>query len=157
MEGDLDTTCSLWLEVDVGRVLVQPDAHSVKFCLEQCSLLSSLRCVKNHKNHITRLVVVSKACPVRRILATISEKARQTNLRRRNNLPTTTLALRSALNNTRQIEDLNLGTSILEHTGDGCERGERVRGDFRLGLRDLGQEGRFSDGRETHQGDAGIA
>lgn len=72
-----------------------------------------------------------------------------TYLRSRDNLPTTTLALRSALDDTRQIENLDLRTSILEHTRNGSERGERVGCNFGLGLGDLRKESRFTDRGEA--------
>lgn len=71
-------------------------------------------------------------------------------LRSRNDLPTTTLALRSALNDTRQIENLNFSTSILEYTRNGSERGERVGCNFGLGLGDFRKESRFADRGEAN-------
>lgn len=70
-------------------------------------------------------------------------------LRCRDDLSTTALALRSALNDTRQIENLNFRTSILEHTRNGSERGERVGCNFGLGLGDLRKESRFTNRGEA--------
>jgi len=70
---------------------------------------------------------------------------------RRDNLATTSLALGSTFDNTRQIQNLDLGTAILQDTGNGSQRGEGVGGSLALGLGDLRQESRLSDGREANQ------
>lgn len=70
--------------------------------------------------------------------------AKETYLRSRNNLSTTSLTLRSTLNDTRQIQNLDLGTAILQYARDGSQGGERVRCRLTLGLSDLGQECRLS-------------
>jgi len=57
---------------------------------------------------------------------------------RTNDLPSTTLALSRTLDNTGQIQDLDLSTTILQHTGNGREGSESVRSNFRLCLCDFG-------------------
>lgn len=76
----------------------------------------------------------------------------KTYLRCRNNLTTTTLTLRGTLDNTGQIQNLNLSTAILQDTGDSSQRGEAVRCSLTLGFRDLREESRLSDGWESDQG-----
>lgn len=80
-----------------------------------------------------------------------------THLRRRNDLTTTTLTLRSTLDNTRQIQNLNLSTAILQNTGNSRQRGEAVRSSLTLGFRNLGEESRLSDGRESDECYTGIS
>ncbi|KAG8424579.1 hypothetical protein J3458_001356 [Metarhizium acridum] len=52
-------------------------------------------------------------------------------------LTATTFALGGSLDDSRQIEELNLCAAIFENTRDGCECGERVRGNFRSRLGDF--------------------
>lgn len=80
----------------------------------------------------------------------------KTYLRCRNNLTTTTLTLRGTLDNTGQIQNLNLSTAILQDTGDSSQRGEAVRCSLTLGFRDLREESGLSDGRESDQCYTGI-
>ncbi|GFF22097.1 hypothetical protein IFM46972_00119 [Aspergillus udagawae] len=75
----------------------------------------------------------------------------------RDDLSSSPLTLSSTFNDTRKIKNLDLRTAILQHTGDGRERREGVRGSLAPGLGDLGQERRFSHGRETDKSNSGIA
>lgn len=86
-----------------------------------------------------------------------SQKSAGTHLRCRDDLSSSPFTLSSTFNDTRKIQNLDLRTAILQHTGNGSERSERVRGSLAPGLGDLGQERRFSDGRETDKCDTGIA
>lgn len=58
-----------------------------------------------------------------------------------NDLTSTALALGGTLNDTRQIENLNLSAAILQHTGNRCQGGESIGSNLALRLGDLGQEG----------------
>ena len=75
----------------------------------------------------------------------------------RNNLTTTTLTLGRTLDDTGQIQNLDLGTAVLQHTGNGSQSGERVGCGLTLGLGDLGKESRFTDGWEADQCDSCVA
>ena len=78
-------------------------------------------------------------------------------LRSRDDLPPSPLTLRSPLDDTRQIQNLDLGAPILQHTRDSRQRGERVGCGFGLGPRDLAQEGGLSDGGKPNQGHSRVA
>jgi len=111
---------------------IQSNPHSFQLGLQQPPLLRLLRRIQNHANHITRL-------------------------RGRNDLPSSPLTLRSSLNNTRQIENLDLSPTILEHARNRRQSGERVRRDNRLRLGDFGEESGLSDRGEADERDAGVA
>lgn len=85
LECDFHTSCSLRLEVDVWRVLVQSNAHGIQFSLEKCSLLSSLGRVENHHDHVTCLGLSVESFQ-------FLEGERNTNLRSRDDLPTAALS-----------------------------------------------------------------
>lgn len=63
----------------------------------------------------------------------------------RNDLSTSTFTFGSTLNNTRQVENLNLCASIVKHTRDSRECRERVCSNLTLRPRDFRQKRRFSD------------
>jgi hypothetical protein len=48
-----------------------------------------------------------------------------------NDLTTTTLTILGTLNNSRKIENLNLGTVVLDLSGDGSQGCELVSGSYR--------------------------
>uniref|UniRef100_A0A182IKF5 Uncharacterized protein n=1 Tax=Anopheles atroparvus TaxID=41427 RepID=A0A182IKF5_ANOAO len=75
----------------------------------------------------------------------------------RNHLPTATLALGGPLDDTGQIEQLYVGTLVLDHTRDAGERRELVVGRFALGFGERRQQRRLADRRKPDQGDTGIA
>jgi len=134
------------------RVPVKPNANSIQFSLQQSSLLSTFRSIKDHQNQITRLPSsANDPNPINQNQKK-KEKEKKTNLSGRNNLPPTSLPLSSTLNDTRQIQNLDLSTPILQHTRDSRERGKRVRRGFTLSLGDFGQESGFTDGGETDEG-----
>ena len=81
----------------------------------------------------------------------------RTHLCRRDDLPSTALALRGTLDDTGQIQHLDFRAAVFEHAGYGREGGEGVRRDFTLGLGDLGQERGFADGREADERDTRVA
>lgn len=72
-------------------------------------------------------------------------------------MSTTALALRGTFDDTGQIQDLNLCAAILENTRNGCQGGKRVGRGLTLGLGDLGQESRLSDGWKPNQRYTGIS
>ena len=103
-------------ERSIRRFPVQPNPHSFQLRLQKRPLLRLLRSIQNHQDQIARL-------------------------RGTNDLPPSPLPLRCPLNNTRQIQDLNLRTAILEYSRDGGESGEGVGCYFGLGFGDFGKEG----------------
>jgi hypothetical protein len=80
--------------IDLRWVAVQPDTHSFQFSLQQPSLFRLLGSIENHADQVTRLCCT-------------------------NDLSSSSLALSRTLDDTGQIEDLDLSTTILEHTRDG--------------------------------------
>lgn len=98
---DGNTTLILLLEDDVGRLLVDTDSEALQFILDDSLVNQWLVHVQNDENKV--------AC-----------------FGHRNNLSTTTLAIFGTLNNTRKIENLNLGTVVHNLTGDSCEGCELV-------------------------------
>lgn len=117
---------------NVRGFTIQPDTHCFQLRFQQCTLLSPFRGVENHQDQIARL-------------------------RGGDHLSPSPFALRGTLDDTGKIQDLDLRTAILQHAGDGGQRGERVRRDFAPGLGDFGQECRLSDRWETHERHTGIA
>ena len=111
---------------------IQSNPHSLQLGLQQPPLLRLLRRIQDHQDQITRLG-------------------------RRDDLSTSTLTLGSTLDDTRQIQDLNLRTSILQYTRDSGKSSEGVSGDFRFRLGDFGEEGRLSDRRKANQGNSCVA
>lgn len=102
----------VWVGGNVRRTSVQSDTDRLEFRLEKRPLLGALGRVQHHEDEIARLGG-------------------------RNDLATAALALGGALDDTRQIEQLNLGAAVLEHTGNGRQRREGVRGGLGLGLGDF--------------------
>ena len=92
----------------------------------------ALRGVQHHKDHVSRA----------------SD---------RNDLSTTTFALRSALDDTGQIEQLYLGALVLDHTRHTGQGRELVSSDFALGVGDRGKQSGLADGRKADEGDTGVA
>eukprot|EP00166_Cyanidium_caldarium_P005988 ctg_769.g371 len=66
-------------------------------------------------------------------------------------------SLLGALDDTRQVDQLNLGAAVIDIGGYGGERGKLVRGHFAFGLGELAEQGRFAHGRETDHAYARIA
>lgn len=94
---------------------VQPDSHSLEFRLQQRPLFGALGGIEHHENQVARL-----CC--------------------RDDLPPSAFAFGRTLDDPWQIEQLDLGATILEDTGDSCEGGEGIRGYLGLGFRDFGEE-----------------
>lgn len=84
-------------------------------------------------------------------------KVLYTNLGCRNDLSTSSFALRSAFNDPRKIQDLDFGASILKDTRDGRKGCKGISCDFALGLCDLRKESRLSDRRKSNEGYPCIA
>ena len=99
--GDGNTTLVLLLEQNVGGRLVAPNTKSFQFVLDDTLVNQWLVHVKDNEDKVASL----SHC---------------------NNLSTTTLSVFGTLNNTRKIENLNLGTVIHDLTGNSCEGCELV-------------------------------
>lgn len=67
-------------------------------------------------------------------------------------LPSPTLALCSTLNDTRQIEKLDLGIVVVDDTRDACKGGELISSCLRLGAGKLVQKRRLSHRWEACKG-----
>ena len=98
---DGDTTLVLLLEHNVGRLLIDANTKALQFVLDDSLVNQWLVHVKNDENEVA-------------------------SLGHRNNLSTTTLAVFGTLNNTWEIENLNLGAIVHHLTGDSCEGCELV-------------------------------
>lgn len=73
------------------------------------------------------------------------------NLGSRDNLSSSAFALGCAFDDTRKIQDLDLGASIFEHTRDSRKGGKRVSCDFALRLGDFGEKGGLSNRGKSHE------
>jgi hypothetical protein len=82
-------------------VLVQPDTDCEEFSFEQTPLLGLLCCIQDHANQIT-------------------------SLRSTDDLAPATLAFCGTFDDTGKIEDLDLGTTVLEYTGNGSQGSESI-------------------------------
>lgn len=94
--GDADTTLFLLLEMNVWRRFVDSDSESFKFGFDNALVGKRLVDVENDENQMASL------CDG-------------------DDLTTTTFAVLCSLDDTRQIEDLNLCAIVLDLSGDGCE------------------------------------
>ncbi|KAI3481758.1 hypothetical protein L1887_55605 [Cichorium endivia] len=130
--GDDDASGVLLAEDDVWLGLVEADADGLELLLEQRTVGVWLCGVEHDDDHVC-------------------------GLGDGDDLATSTLALGSAFDDTGQIEDLDLGTLVLEHAWLTCERGELVGCGFGFRVGDLGEEARLSDRGEADQGDTCIA
>jgi hypothetical protein len=75
----------------------------------------------------------------------------------RDDLASATTALRGALDDPGQVEELDARALVLDHARDRGERGELVCGGLGLGVRGLGEERALADGGEADQRDARVA
>lgn len=64
-------------------------------------------------------------------------------------LPSSALALCCSLNDTGQIQQLDLGVVVVDDTRDACQRGELIRSCLRVCACELGQQGGLSNRGET--------
>ena len=71
-------------------------------------------------------------------------------------LPPASLSAGRVLDQTGHVQDLDLGVVVLHDPWDDVEGGEVVGADLGLGTGELVQEGGFTDGRESDQGDGGV-
>lgn len=128
----LNTPGLLRLEINIRRLPIQSNPDRLQFRLQQRPLLRPLRRIQNHHNQVTRLG-------------------------RTNHLSPPPLALRSPLNNPRQIQNLNLRTTILKHARYRRQRRERIRRHFTFRFCDFRQKRRFANGWEADESDARVA
>lgn len=94
--GDTDTTRLSLLEVYIRRRPVQPHAHCFQLSCQDLLMCPRFSSVQNHQQQICRLA-------------------------HGNDLTTTTFTLRGTLNNTWQIQELNLGVVVVNDTRNTCQ------------------------------------
>lgn len=97
--GDGNTTLVLLLENDVGRLLVDSDSKTLQFGFDDLLVDQGLVDVEHDENEVASF----GHC---------------------NDLSTTTLTVLRTLNDTRKIENLDLGSVVHDlsgHGGQGCE------------------------------------
>lgn len=120
------------VDADARRALVELDTVTAELVLEYAQQRQRLAPVEHHKD----------------------ERARP---RDRNDLLTAPNAVRSALEDARQVEDLYLRAVDRYDAGNGRQRCELVRGDLRTRARERVEERRLADGREPEEADARVA
>ena len=118
--GNGDTATVLPLQLDGGLFLVETDAEAFKLTLNDSLVSHGLLAVKHDQNE--------------------SAGASHTN-----DLFTTTFTVLGTFDNTWQIEQLDLGATIVVHTRDTCQGCKLVICRFRERARQLGQECRLAD------------
>lgn len=94
--GDIDSSLVLLFEVDVWRLLVDPDTEAFKLALDNAFVRERLVNVEYDEYQIT-------------------------SLRDSNDLPTAAFAILGSLNNTRQIEHLNLCAVVYDLSRHCCK------------------------------------
>lgn len=102
-------TSNVYLEVNVGLFSVEADADRFEFFFEQLALDVALGGVEHHQHQVGRA-------------------------RHGDDLLAATLALRRALDNSGKIEQLDVGTLVLDDTRDARQRRELVRSALALRL-----------------------
>lgn len=103
--GDVHATFVFLLEDDVRWLLVDSDAETFEFSLNNSFFRQRLVDVQDDEDEMARL-------------------------RHRDDLTTSTFAILCSLNDTWQIEHLNGSTIILNLAGNSCQRGELVRSSY---------------------------
>lgn len=98
---DGNTTLILLPEHNVGGLLINTDAKALQLVLDYSLVNQRLVHIKDDENEVAGL----GDC---------------------NNLSTTTFSVFGTFNNTRKIENLNLGTIVQHLTGNSCEGCELV-------------------------------
>lgn len=98
--GDIETAALLPFERDVWWCLVQADAEALQFVLDDFLVRQWFQDVEDDENQLCRP-------------------------RGGNDLFSSTLAVLGALNDTRQIQYLNLGTFVVEHARN-CRQGGKL-------------------------------
>mmetsp|Transcript_8907 Transcript_8907/g.21477 ORF Transcript_8907/g.21477 Transcript_8907/m.21477 type:complete len:326 (+) Transcript_8907:385-1362(+) len=129
---EVDAARFLDLEVDVGRVLVQAYAHRLELSRQDLFMAGALGCVEDHEDEVGALC-------------------------HGDDLPTAAFALGGALDDSRKVEQLDLGVVVVDDPGDASERRELVGRGLGLCPGELGQQRRLADGREANEGHAPVA
>eukprot|EP01139_Manchomonas_bermudensis_P010142 Amastigsp_a340011_380.p2 type:complete len:325 gc:universal Amastigsp_a340011_380:300-1274(+) len=121
---ELDASALLELDRDVRRRSVETDADRLELGLEKTPLSVAFGRVHHDQNEIRGPGHADDLAP-------------------------TAFALRRALNDPGQIEELNLRPCVVNHAGDACQRRELVRGNLRLGGGHFREQSRLA-----HRGEA---
>lgn len=103
----VDSAFVLLLEVDVGWLLVEPQAETFQLVFQQLLVMQRLQHIQHHEDQ----VACSSHC---------------------DDLPTSTLAVFGALDDSRQIQQLDLRAFVFDTAGDGRQRCELVSRHFRV-------------------------
>eukprot|EP00962_Isochrysis_galbana_P030560 scaffold9920_cov122-Isochrysis_galbana.AAC.1 len=77
--------------------------------------------------------------------------------RRHAHLPPPALALGGALDDSRQVQQLDPAVLVVDHARDAGERGELIRRGLRLGAGEGGQDGRLAHRREADERNPRVA
>eukprot|EP00968_Pinguiococcus_pyrenoidosus_P000367 scaffold24_cov245-Pinguiococcus_pyrenoidosus.AAC.19 len=130
--GVAQAAAILELERDIRRRLVQPDAEAIQLMLDLELMTHGLGRVQHDEDEVARS-------------------------RRADDLATSALAVSRALDDPRQVQDLDLRAAIVQGARDGRQRGELVSG--RLGERagEGRHERRLAHRGESHQSHARVA
>lgn len=128
---DVDSALILALDDNVWRLLVEPQAKAFQLVLDLATVCQRLDDIKHDQN--------------------ASARAGDTD-----DLSTATLAVLGPLNNSRQIEQLDVGALVVVDTRDASERCELVVSGFGVGAGELAEKSGLSDGREADEADTRI-
>eukprot|EP00047_Mylnosiga_fluctuans_P001872 m.222272 g.222272 ORF g.222272 m.222272 type:complete len:496 (+) comp10733_c0_seq1:131-1618(+) len=127
----VDAALLLAAERDVWRLPVQPDAEALELTLDDLLVPERLQDIKADEDQIAR----TRNC---------------------NDLATTTLAILGTLNDSRKVEQLDLGTLVVDDTGHGRQCRELVRCDLGVHAGQVRQERGLADGWEADEANAGV-
>mmetsp|Transcript_8795 Transcript_8795/g.21739 ORF Transcript_8795/g.21739 Transcript_8795/m.21739 type:complete len:274 (-) Transcript_8795:304-1125(-) len=118
-EGDGDAAGLLELEVDVRGALVEADAARLELAREDVPVPVRLGRVQDHEEQVGALADGD-------------------------DLPASPLALRRPLDDTRQVQQLDLRVVVVNHARDAGQGGELVRSRLRVRPRELREQRRLS-------------
>eukprot|EP00053_Salpingoeca_punica_P020781 m.212348 g.212348 ORF g.212348 m.212348 type:complete len:417 (+) comp20083_c0_seq1:2736-3986(+) len=130
--GEVDAAFLLFLQRDIGRLLVQPDAKAFQLILDDGFVPQRLQHVQHNEDEVAS----PRDC---------------------NDLATTTFAVLGTLNDTRQVEELDLGALVADDTRHRRQRGELVGSHLRVHTSKVGQQRRFADRWEPDKADTRVA
>mmetsp|Transcript_12153 Transcript_12153/g.30665 ORF Transcript_12153/g.30665 Transcript_12153/m.30665 type:complete len:417 (+) Transcript_12153:144-1394(+) len=124
--GERQAALVLFLERQPRQLLVQPDAKALELVLDELLVRHGLQAVQHDDDQVARA-------------------------RGGDDLPAAALAVLGALDDSRQVQQLDLGASVADDTRDTCERGELVRRHLGECPRELVQQSGFADRGEAYE------
>jgi len=128
----VDAAAVLLDHLNVGRLLIDPDPEAVQFRFDDLLVGDGTASIEHHQYQVA-------------------------GARGRDDLPAPTLAIGRALDDPRQIEDLDPGAAVLHRAGDTRQGREFDLARGGPGTRQRREEGRLSHRRETDQPDPRVA